>query len=150
MNQNMDEVMAQVSRVSNRVTLAGVVGVFIGAAMATRKGLPVARTALAMGANWAMVGTSCFVPERLSNLALGQVMNDDDESIHRRLYLSHAIGGAAGGGLVGSLFQFRVLPGVVAFTPLMLVAAHFEIKFEEARSERYAKLLQEIERERNN
>lgn len=138
----------EVLRVSNRMVMCSIAGLTVGAAMATRKGLPVIRTALVMGANSAMVGTACFGLERVSNLALRQVMNDN-ESKNTQLYISHAIGGAAGGALVGSLFQFRALPGLLAFTPLMVMVAYGEIKFEEARSARLAKLLQEIEREQN-
>ena len=141
----MDKVLAEVERVSNRMTVAGIAGVVVGAAMATRKGLPVAKTAFIMGANCAIVGTACFGLERVSNVALRQVMMDDE----RRLYYSHAIGGATGGGLVGALFQFRVIPGIIAFTPAMLMVALAEIKFEEARSERLSKYLKEIEREQD-
>jgi hypothetical protein len=130
------------------MVLCSMAGLTVGAAMALRKGLPVIRTSLVMGANCAMVGTACFGLERVSNIALRQVMNDK-ENKNNRLYLSHAIGGATGGGLVGSLFQFRVFPGIAAFTPLMLMVAYGEIKFEEARSARIAELLQEIESEQN-
>lgn len=113
---------------------------------AVLKGRPVGKTAIAIAANWAVVSSTCFSVERVSNVALGHVMNEEDYNI--RLYLSHAIGGAVGGSVLGYLFQARVMPGVMLFTPAMVVVAFGEIKFEQARKARLEKLLDEIQQEK--
>ena len=138
--------MDEVQRVSNRMTVSFLGGLATGVAIALRKGLPVAKTAISIGASCAMVGTACFGLERVSNVALQQVVltNNNDKT---RLYISHAIGGAAGGGMVGYLYQFRVIPGIMLFTPAMLAVAFGEIKFEQARQARLQQLLEEIQSE---
>lgn len=49
---------------------------------------------------------------------------------------SHVLGGVIGGGIVSKLYTFRALPGVLLFTPIMLVVYGIEIKVNEYREER--------------
>jgi hypothetical protein len=129
--------LLDIDRVANRMTIAFLVGLASGASIAIRKALPVPRTALSVGASWAMVATACFGIERVSNAALRPVVGNYET----RMYTSHLLGGSIAGGLVGQLFHFRVLPGVLVFTPSMVLVAFAELKFEEARNERLKRLL---------
>ena len=138
--------MDEVKRVANRMTIAFMSGLAGGSIYALMKGRPAGKIAVAVAANCAVVSTACFSLERVSNVALRQVLNEEDHNTS--LYLSHAIGGAVGGSLLGYLFQFRAMPGFMLFTPAMVMVAFGEIKFEQARKVRLEKLLDEIKQEK--
>mmetsp|Transcript_27754 Transcript_27754/g.41996 ORF Transcript_27754/g.41996 Transcript_27754/m.41996 type:complete len:137 (-) Transcript_27754:122-532(-) len=135
--------MDEVRKVSNRMTATGAAGMFVGFFLAIRKGLPAVKTALTIGMNCAMIGTTCFGFERVSNVGLRRIMEQD---YHEQLFMSHAIGGAMGGALLGGLFQRRFLPGIMVFTPAMIAVAFAEIKYEEARAARIKKFLEDKEK----
>jgi hypothetical protein len=137
--------MDEVKRVANRMTVALMSGLAGGATYAVLRGRPIGKSAIAVAANWAVISSTCFSVERVSNVALGFVMNEEDYI--SRLYLSHAIGGAVGGSVLGFLFHGRVVPGFLLFTPAMVMVAFGEIAFEEARKVRLEKLLDEIQPE---
>lgn len=135
--------MDEVDRVANRVSLAALAGLLGGASLATYKGSSIPRTALSVAASFAMVGTACFAFERLSNVAMRQVVDTISEKDHKTmaLYASHAIGGMAGGGITAALFQQRPIPGMILCTPLMLGIALAEQAFETAKDERLQEML---------
>lgn len=130
--------MDEIDRVAARVSLAALSGLVGGAALATYKGSPLPKTSVSMAVSCALVGTACFGFERLSNVALQQVVvpmddknNDDTEK--RLFYGSHALGGMIGGGIAGALFQHRPIPGMLLCTPIMIGVAFAEEKFQEER-----------------
>jgi hypothetical protein len=138
--------MDDVQRVANRMTVSFVTGMLGGSTMAMARGLPVRNTAFSMATSFAMVGTACFGLERVSNLAMRQVLSSETKQDQNfQLYISHGLGGAVGGGLLGALFHFRAAPGILMFTPAMLAVAFGEIKFEEARQVRLQKMLEEAQ-----
>ena len=47
--------------------------------------------------------------------------------------------------MTGALFQSRMMPGVLLFTPAMVLVAFGEIQFEKARQARLLRLLREID-----
>jgi len=129
--------MEEVDRVAGRVLLAALSGLLGGAALATYKGSPLPKTSVSMAASCALVGTACFGFERLSNVALRQVVDTKNEQIRERVFFgSHALGGMVGGGITGALFQHRPIPGMMLCTPLMIGVAFAEQMFEKERQER--------------
>lgn len=137
--------MDEVDRVAGRVSLAAMAGLLGGVALATYKGHPLLKTSVSVAASCALVGTACFGFERLSNLALRQIIivnnNTDEQTQQRVFYASHAIGGMIGGGITGALFQRRPLPGMALCVPLMVGVAYAEEKYAEERQERLRQLM---------
>jgi hypothetical protein len=140
--------MDEVDRVAHRVTLSALAGLLGGASLATLKGSSIPRNSLSMATSCALVGTACFGFERLSNVAMRQIVlaaenntSDNNENTSTLLYASHAIGGMVGGGITGALFQHRPIPGMILCTPLMLGIALAEQAFETARKERLSEML---------
>lgn len=136
--------MEDIDRVANRMTISFVAGLVGGGTMAIFKGAPVPKTSLSVAASCALVATACFGLERISNVAL-RTANVSDATT--QFYASHAVGGVAGGALTGLLFQSRAVPGVLLFTPAMMLIAFGEIQFEQARQARLLRLLKEMEEE---
>jgi len=140
-------------RVSNRMTACGITGLTMGFLYSVGKGLPRISTATTIGMNCAMVGTACFGLERLSHIALQQIIilmdKDDGQSNNNNnkkenlLYTSHAIGGTFGGAFLGQLFQRRIIPGIVVFTPAMVAIAYVEIEYTKARDDRLRQVQEE-------
>lgn len=126
--------MEDIDRVANRMTISSVAGLVGGATMAIHKGSPVLKSSVSVAMSCALVSTACFGIERLSNVALrsANVIADPSTSF----YASHALGGSVGGAMTGALFQSRMMPSVLLFTPAMVLVAFGEIQFEKARQAR--------------
>lgn len=134
--------MEDIDRVANRMTISSVAGLVGGATMAIHKGSPVLKSSVSVAMSCALVSTACFGIERLSNVALRSANVADPSTA---FYASHALGGSVGGALTGALFQSRMMPGVLLFTPAMVLVAFGEIQFEKARQARLLRLLREID-----
>ena len=57
--------MDQIDHISNRVATFTLTGLFTGAFRATYKGLPLPPTTLSVAASFALISTSCLIPERI-------------------------------------------------------------------------------------
>lgn len=135
--------MEEVDRVANRVSIAAVSGLIAGAAFATHRGASVPRTAVSVAASCALIGTACFGTERIANMTMKQVAPTNDPKTNARmLYVSHAIGGFAGGGITGGLFQRHPVPGMILFAPVMMAFAWAELRLEQEREERLREFVQ--------
>jgi hypothetical protein len=139
----METFRAERERVAGRMMLLGAAGVVGGAVRAMYSGgSPVMRATFMAGTSCCMVGTAIFGAESLAYLALQRIhqATGTKEAHGRDLLISHGVGGLCGGALVGGLFQHRVMPGMILFTPLMLGVAVAEIKFLEMRGARIKEL----------
>eukprot|EP00554_Chaetoceros_debilis_P010835 CAMPEP_0194108050 /NCGR_PEP_ID=MMETSP0150-20130528/7819_1 /TAXON_ID=122233 /ORGANISM="Chaetoceros debilis, Strain MM31A-1" /LENGTH=106 /DNA_ID=CAMNT_0038796647 /DNA_START=237 /DNA_END=557 /DNA_ORIENTATION=+ len=74
--------------------------------------------------------------------------NEDDVSSTRvilernRLYASHGLGGMMGGSITGGIFRGRsgIVSGMLLLTPMMLMAAHGEMKLNAYKEKRLEEL----------
>ena len=139
----MEGFIGESQRVGNRMIMIGFAGFLGGGMKAMYTGSPVLRAAGFSGASCCLVGTTCFGSESLAYVALqrfNQATGAKEE--HKRdLLISHSLGGMCGGGIIGGLFQGRVVRGMLLLTPLMLGVGLAEIKFLELRDERMKELL---------
>jgi len=142
--------MDQIDRVTDRVCLATLVGLIGGAATATYRGTPIAKSGISVAGTCALIGTACFGLERVSYFVLeqtsllGNISSDtanskDTNSSNNNtnaMYASHTIGGITGGGIVGGLFHKRPMSGMLVFTPIMVGIAYAELQLQDARQQR--------------
>lgn len=133
--------MDQVDRVAFRVSIAAGSGLILGAAVATYRGHPIARTMLSVAGTCALSGTACFGSERITHFILQSSISEEKLDYRTRLYTSHALGGVMGGGIIGGLSLGKPIPGMLLFTPIMLGIAFAELKAEEYREERLRELI---------
>lgn len=164
----MNKVMQTVDHVTYRVTACTATGLFVGSSLATFQGLPLINTTISMASSFALVSTSCFIPERLlyhgsfyivpkQTLVLSEADgvgngngdknkdgDEDGEAINKteknRLFFSHVTGGLIGGGISGGLYKGRPLQGMMLLAPLMLGVAFCELKILEYRMKRIKEL----------
>jgi hypothetical protein len=148
----METFRAETERVASRMMLLGAAGFAGGAVRAIYSGSPVMRATFVAGTSCCMVGTAVFGAESLAYLAIQRInqATGSKEAHGRDLLISHGVGGLCGGALVGGLFQHRVLPGMILFTPLMLGVAVAEIKFLEMRDARIKELQLDSMNSQNN
>ena len=73
--------------------------------------------------------------------------NEDVSSTHvilerNRLYASHGLGGMMGGSITGGIFRGRsgIVSGMLLLTPMMLIAAHGEMKLNAYKEKRLEEL----------
>ena len=155
--------MDHLDHISNRITVASLSGLVIGASVATYKALPLPRTTLSIAASFALTSTACLIPERIihqcsfyffeltdssvgtsnsntrsdnnnEKMKLGGILEDKER---RRLIGSHIGGGIIGGTISGSLFQKRLsLNGMALFTPIMIGVAFLEFYLEDYKKQR--------------
>lgn len=166
MNNNSSKtIMDQIDHISNRVSTFTLTGLFTGASIATYKGLPLPRTTLSIAASFALISTSCLIPERIAynssfyfiqkaksknevddydsknNVSVddnGNELRSYFQDVERnRLFASHICGGIIGGTISGSLFQKRLsLNGMFLFTPIMIGIAFAELYLQDYRVQR--------------
>lgn len=163
----MDDALAVVEHISNRVAASAFTGLGCGAAYSTYRGLPVARSSLSTAFSFAMISTACFGMERVASAVLGRSSRlidgaepieeggrpaDDGIAALSALrptinpalhYGSHAVGGLCGGGLVGFLFQGRPVAGAFLMTPIMLCIGRIEVALDEYRVMRLKQIMEE-------
>lgn len=82
--------------------------------------------------------------------------SEDFSSTHEilernRLYVSHGMGGMMGGSITGGLFRGRsgIVSGILLLTPMMLMAAHGEMKLNAYKEKRLRELKVERSQEKN-
>lgn len=131
----------QIDHLSSRVSISAISGLLLGASHAVFKGHPVPRASLQVSFSCALAATACFGIERVSSTIINnQKYEIEDET---SIYLSHAVGGVVGGGLLGGIFQRRFIGGSLLFSPIMIVAAYAEIQFQDWKQEKIRKLTTE-------
>lgn len=143
--------MDQIDHVANRMSLAALSGLVVGASLATYKGSNIIKTAISVSSSFALCGTACFGSERIAYNVLNLYLTPDNEHIQyyrlsehkNKLLLSHSLGGAVGGMICGGLFQGRLMAGIFLFTPIMLGVAFTEITFLEYREKRLQEIVEE-------
>ncbi|KAL7538200.1 hypothetical protein ACHAXR_008360 [Thalassiosira sp. AJA248-18] len=148
----IDDALAVLDHIAARVTASAMTGLGCGAAFATYKGFPIFKTSTSAALSCALISTACFGMERLAYGALGKSsILMDEKSIPlnaggsettssmiqppipnpRLLYGSHALGGLAGGGVVGFLFHGKPWAGAFLLVPIMLGIGRLEISLDE-------------------
>ena len=133
--------MEQLDRVGVRVTLAGCLGGIAGVLHAMLRGHPMVRIASLTAFSWALTGTACFGAERISSLSTRQYLLEHlSLSPMQCTLVSHAMGGAVGGSLLGFLYIRKPLHGIAFFVPLMLVIGTGEQLLDDMRQERIQEL----------
>ena len=150
---NNSQFMQTIDHITNRVTACTTTGLIIGASLATFKAMPLPQTTITMASSFALASTACFIPERIFYHAsfyikprkwTPQDEDSDSNGLEKedqiRLFASHGLGGAAGGGIVGGLFKGKPLPGIMMMTPIMLGVAYGELKLEEYKKKRIKEL----------
>jgi hypothetical protein len=140
--------MEEIDRLAARVTAVGCLGALAGVSIGLFKGHHrIARTAGLTAFSCALCGTACLGSERLAANAGKFLLGDSIKSDYRwpATFLSHAIGGGAGGAFVGGLYMGRPTRGVVFFVPLMTLFGLGELLFEDMREERLRQIIQEEE-----
>ncbi|KAL3783069.1 hypothetical protein HJC23_012106 [Cyclotella cryptica] len=156
-NSKIDAALSVLDHLAARVTASATTGFGCGAAYATYKGYPIAKTSLSAAVSCALISTACFGVERIAYGILrrsdqfvtgfsGNRPVDGTDSARESkpspnlLYGSHALGGLVGGGLVGILYQGAPLKGSILFTPIMLGISQLEISLEKYKAERIQQL----------
>ena len=143
--------MDQLDHVANRMTLAAISGLVVGASIATYRGSNIIRTAFSVSSSFALCGTACFGSERIAYNAIKLSFKPDSDYVRyyglnehsKQLFLSHSIGGSVGGMICGGLFQGRLIAGTFLFTPLMLGVAIAEIAMSDYRGKRLLEIAKE-------
>jgi len=161
--------MDHIDHLAARVTATAMTGLFLGASLATFRGIPIPKTSLSVATSCALTGTACFTSERVAHYAINalvptssptvtieqqqqqQQQQQDSNSTtsytntQKRdlLFVSHALGGVIGGSICGGLFQRKPWGGMLLFTPLMLGVALMEMQFDELKRERIQSILKE-------
>lgn len=136
---------------TRRVTVSALAGLFLGGSHAIYRGYPAPRASLQVSVSCALAGTACFGIERMAHILLDKLINssagdmDRNDIQKKSLYVSHAVGGVLGGGLLGGIFQRRFISGTLLFTPLMIGAAYSDIQFQNWKQEKIRKMIQEQE-----
>mmetsp|Transcript_22671 Transcript_22671/g.31982 ORF Transcript_22671/g.31982 Transcript_22671/m.31982 type:complete len:192 (-) Transcript_22671:154-729(-) len=157
----MVDLLSEIDRISNRVSLSALSGLILGASISTLKGhaLPASiRTSLSTSMSCALAGTACFVPERLAHHLIQSSPSLTSSSTtfyseqhgnwydfwsqrEKCLVYSHLTGGMIGGIICGSLFRSKPFAGAFAFTPIMFFVGLAEIQWEENQRLRLMQLL---------
>lgn len=156
-NSKIDDVLSILDHLAARVTASATAGLGCGAAYATYKGFPIAKTSLSAAVSCSLISTACFGVERIaygilrrsglfvtetSRTSLANETHSARESMPspNLLYGSHALGGFLGGGVVGVLYQGSPLRGSILLTPIMLGIGQLEISLEKYKAERIQQL----------
>lgn len=139
--------MEEIDRLAARVTAVGCLGALTGAGIGLFKGHHrIARTAGLTAFSCALCGTACLGSERLAANAGKYLLGGDTIKSDYRwpaTFLSHAVGGLAGGAFVGGLYMGRPTRGIVFFVPLMTLFGLGELIFEDMQEERLRQIMQE-------
>mmetsp|Transcript_28919 Transcript_28919/g.29287 ORF Transcript_28919/g.29287 Transcript_28919/m.29287 type:complete len:157 (-) Transcript_28919:132-602(-) len=135
----------EVDRLSNRVMIAACGGLLIGSSAAVLKGLPFRQSAFSSTVSTSIAATTCFTSERCVNMLLPRSDSVSALNEDRRHYISHGLGGLAGGALIGMIYKSSPLSGGLLFTPIMFAVAFAENQVDEYREERIRNLLDEID-----
>lgn len=156
--QLIDDGLAVLDHVAARVTATALTGLGCGAAFATHKGFPIAKTSLSASLSCALVSTACFSMERLAFgiithvTPLAEMITEEDKAgsssiklaTHSTvIYSSHALGGVLGGAISGFLFQGNPFSGAFLLTPLMLCAGKMELSLADYKAERLRHLMKD-------
>jgi hypothetical protein len=139
--------MEEIDRLAARVTAVGCLGALAGVGIGLFKGHHrIARTAGLTAFSCTMCATACLGSERLAANAGQYLLGADNIKNNYRwesTFLSHAVGGYAGGAFVGGLYMGRPTRGIIFFVPLMTLFGLGELLFEEMREERLRQIIQE-------
>lgn len=122
--------MEDVDYVASRAAVAGAIGGISGAALAVFRGHSIQMMATRIAGTWAMAATACIGTQRLTSMS-GRHLLDVDEKSDAMLVGTHCAGGIFGGGLLGYLYIRKPIRGMIFLTPVMLMVALAEIRFEE-------------------
>mmetsp|Transcript_4417 Transcript_4417/g.8516 ORF Transcript_4417/g.8516 Transcript_4417/m.8516 type:complete len:162 (-) Transcript_4417:2871-3356(-) len=145
-----DRLIHDIDHITYRVSGCAFTGLFAGASLATLKGLPLSQTTISMAASFALVSTSCYIPERIFYNVSFYVLprKENDHGLYSlsagsgsrreisRIVASHAMGGVVGGGITGFLFKGKPLQGILLLSPIMICVAYGEIRLQEYKRER--------------
>ena len=132
--------MDHVDHAAARVSLATIIGMMGGSALATLRGYPLRATTFRTAFSCTLVATTMFGMERLGYVAFQDQIWDNPR---RLLLTSHAFSGIFGGGLNGYLFQQRPLRGMVFFFPLMMGIGLVEVAWDQQKKLRQAEALRD-------
>jgi hypothetical protein len=139
--------MEEIDRLAARVTAVGCLGALAGIGIGLFKGHHrIARTAGLTAFSCALCGTACLGTERLAANAGQYLLGSENVKSNYRLpatFVSHAIGGLAGGAFVGVLYMGRPTRGIVFFVPLMTMFGLGELMFEDMREQRLRQIIHE-------
>ena len=116
----------------------------MGASSATLTGRGVMKATLHSAASSALAMTACYIAERAVCYTLHNDMNDQNDTLLD--WRSHALGGVAGGALVGKIYNGRGIHGALFFTPVMMSCYFLDCKVSQYRDWR----IKEVMKAKNN
>jgi len=137
--------LQEFNHVSNRVSMVLCCGLLLGACTATYRGKSVLQTSLSMGVSCAVCGTACLTSERIANLLICKLDSSNTSNVSSQNRISsHLLGGIAGGGVIGSLFQGAgVLRCMIVFSPIMCSIWYVENSLDNYRRKRIEDILKQ-------
>ena len=130
-NNQQQLIMEDVDYVAARTAVAAALGGISGASLAVFRGHSIQMLATRMAGSWAMAATACIGTQRLASVAGRHLFVDQDEKSDAMIVGTHCAGGSFGGGLLGYVYIRKPIRGMVFLTPVMLMVALAEIRFEE-------------------